>query len=163
MRSHARTCHGSVKVLQKVCLRDLGKPVLVVTTRFVDEVEAPIARNYQARRNILEIPLTRDELLRASDGADALLITLLERLDSEFFKRAPASIRAIATTRPVLTTTSISWQRRIGKSPLLTHRESTRTPTQTSRCYDGWVRRGVRTKLRKRCVRGRGKPRVQRC
>ena len=75
----------------------MGKPVLVVTTRFVDEVEARIAREYEARRNIPEIPFTRDELLKASEGADALLITPLESLDSEFFKRAPASIRVIAT------------------------------------------------------------------
>jgi lactate dehydrogenase-like 2-hydroxyacid dehydrogenase len=75
----------------------MSKPVLVVTTRFVDEVEARIARDYEARRNIRENPFTRDELLEASEGADALLVTPFERLDSEFFKRAPASIKVIAT------------------------------------------------------------------
>ena len=40
-----------------------------------------------------KIPFTRDELIEASEGADALLITPLERLDSEFFKRVPASVR----------------------------------------------------------------------
>jgi len=75
----------------------VSKPVLVITTRFVDEVEARIARDYEARRKTREIPFTRDELLEASEGADALLITPFERLDSEFFKRAPASVKVIAT------------------------------------------------------------------
>ncbi len=73
----------------------MGKPVLVVTTRFVDEVEARIARDYEARRNTHEFPFTRDELLKVSEGADALLITPSEHLDSEFFKRAPASVKVI--------------------------------------------------------------------
>jgi lactate dehydrogenase-like 2-hydroxyacid dehydrogenase len=75
----------------------VSKPVLVVTTRFVDNVEARIARDYEARRNTPDLPFSRDELLEASEGAVALLITPLERLDSEFFKRVSASVKVIAT------------------------------------------------------------------
>jgi lactate dehydrogenase-like 2-hydroxyacid dehydrogenase len=73
------------------------KPVLVVTTRFMDEIEARIDRDYDTRRNPHERPLSRDELLEASSGADALFITPLDRLDSEFFRRVPASVNVIAT------------------------------------------------------------------
>ena len=73
------------------------KPVLVVTTRFMDEIEARIDRDYIARRSPHERPFTCDELIEASSGADALFITPFDRLDSDFFKRLPASVKVIAT------------------------------------------------------------------
>jgi lactate dehydrogenase-like 2-hydroxyacid dehydrogenase len=75
----------------------MRKPVLVVTTLFMSEIEARIDRDYDARRNPHERPFTRDELIAASSGADALFITPLDRLDADFFKRAPASVKVIAT------------------------------------------------------------------
>jgi lactate dehydrogenase-like 2-hydroxyacid dehydrogenase len=73
------------------------KPVLVVTTHFMDGIEARIDRDYDARRNPHERPFTRDELIEASSGADALFITPLDRLDADFFKRVAASVKVIAT------------------------------------------------------------------
>jgi lactate dehydrogenase-like 2-hydroxyacid dehydrogenase len=73
------------------------KPVLVVATHFMDEIEARIDRDYDARRNPHERPFTRDELIEASLRADALFITPLDRLDSDFFKRVSTSVRVIAT------------------------------------------------------------------
>jgi lactate dehydrogenase-like 2-hydroxyacid dehydrogenase len=73
------------------------KPVLVVANHFMDEIEARIDRDYDARRNPHEKPFTNDELIEASSGADALFITLLDRLDSDFFKRVDASVKVIAT------------------------------------------------------------------
>ena len=75
----------------------MHKPVLVVTTHVMDEIEARIDRDYDARRNPRQRPFTRDELLEASSGADALFIMPFDRLDSEFFKRVPASVKVIAT------------------------------------------------------------------
>jgi lactate dehydrogenase-like 2-hydroxyacid dehydrogenase len=75
----------------------MHKPVLVITTRFMDEIEARVDRDYDARRNPHEKPFTRDELIEASSGADALFITPLDRLDSEFFKRLSASVKVIST------------------------------------------------------------------
>ena len=75
----------------------MRKPVLVVTTHVMDEIEARIDRDYDARRNPRQRPFTRDELLEASSGADALFIMPFDRLDSEFFKRVPASVKVIAT------------------------------------------------------------------
>jgi lactate dehydrogenase-like 2-hydroxyacid dehydrogenase len=73
------------------------KPVLVVTTRLPDEIEARIDRDYDARRNPHETPFTRDDVIEASLGADALFVTPFDRLDSDFFKRVPASVKVIAT------------------------------------------------------------------
>jgi lactate dehydrogenase-like 2-hydroxyacid dehydrogenase len=75
----------------------MSKPVLVVTTHHVKEVEERIDQNYDARRNLNEAPFGRQALLAASDGADALFITPVDRLDSEFFKSVSPSVRVIAT------------------------------------------------------------------
>jgi lactate dehydrogenase-like 2-hydroxyacid dehydrogenase len=63
----------------------------------MDEIEARIDRDYDARRNPRQRPFTRDELLEVSSGADALFIMPFDRLDSEFFKRVSASVKVIAT------------------------------------------------------------------
>lgn len=73
------------------------KPVLVVTSHFMDKIEARIDRDYNARRSPDERPFTRDELLEALSGADALFITPFDRLDADFFKRLPTSVKVIAT------------------------------------------------------------------
>src|SRR5580704_16653207 len=75
----------------------MHKPVLVVTTHFMDKIETRIDRDYDVRRNPHERPFTRDELIEALSGADALFITPFDRLDSDFFKRAPATAKVIAT------------------------------------------------------------------
>jgi lactate dehydrogenase-like 2-hydroxyacid dehydrogenase len=75
----------------------MHRPVLVVTTHFLDEVEARIDRDYDVRRSPHEGPFTRDELIEASSGADALFITPFDRLDSESLKRLPGSVKVIAT------------------------------------------------------------------
>jgi lactate dehydrogenase-like 2-hydroxyacid dehydrogenase len=75
----------------------MSKPVLVVTTQHVKEVEERIDQNYDARRNPNEAPFGRQTLLAASDGADALFTTPADRLDSEFFKSVSPSVKVIAT------------------------------------------------------------------
>jgi lactate dehydrogenase-like 2-hydroxyacid dehydrogenase len=75
----------------------MHKPALVVTTHFSDEIEARIDRDYDARRNPHERPFTRDELVEASSGADALFITPFDQLDSEFFRRVSVSVKVVAT------------------------------------------------------------------
>jgi len=75
----------------------MSKPVLVVTTHHVKEVEERIDLNYDARRNPNEAPFGRQALLAAADGADALFITPADRLDAEFFKSVSPSVKVIAT------------------------------------------------------------------
>ena len=41
--------------------------------------------------------MTRDELLAAAEGADAVLITPFDKLDAEFFKRVSPSVKVIST------------------------------------------------------------------
>jgi lactate dehydrogenase-like 2-hydroxyacid dehydrogenase len=63
----------------------------------MDEIEARIDRDYDARCNPQERPFTRDELIDALSGTDALFITPFDRLDTDFFKRVPASVKVVAT------------------------------------------------------------------
>jgi hypothetical protein len=53
----------------------MKKPVLVVTTHYIQAVEERIDLNYDARRNPNDAPFSRKALLLTSDGADALFIT----------------------------------------------------------------------------------------
>lgn len=75
----------------------MRKPVLVVTTHFVDDVEVRIARDFEVRRKPEGTFFTQEELLSASDGADAMLITPFDKLDAVFFERVSSSVKVIAT------------------------------------------------------------------
>src|SRR6267154_6134847 len=75
----------------------MTKPILVVTTRYTKEVEDRIDRDYNARRNPDQLPFSQQQLLSASDGADALFITPADRLDSGFFQKVSPSVKVITT------------------------------------------------------------------
>jgi lactate dehydrogenase-like 2-hydroxyacid dehydrogenase len=75
---------------------DLSKPILVVTYRLTDEVEERIARDFVSRYP-QGAPFTTEELLAAAEGADALLVTSVNKLDASFFARVPSSVKVIAT------------------------------------------------------------------
>jgi len=73
------------------------RPILAVTTRYTKEVEDRIERDYNARRNPKQLPLSQQELLSAAEGADALFITPADRLDSGFFQQVSPTVKIIAT------------------------------------------------------------------
>jgi lactate dehydrogenase-like 2-hydroxyacid dehydrogenase len=73
------------------------KPIVVVTSHFIEAVETRIAREYEARRSVNGGSFKSEELLAAAEGADAMLVTLADRIDAEFFKRVSASVKVIAT------------------------------------------------------------------
>jgi lactate dehydrogenase-like 2-hydroxyacid dehydrogenase len=75
----------------------MTKPVLVVTSRYPQEVEDRIDRDYNARRNPNQSPFSTQSLLSAAEGADALFITPAERLDSGFFQNVSPTVKVIAT------------------------------------------------------------------
>src|SRR6201996_8958913 len=75
----------------------MKKPVLVVTSHFIKSVETRINNEYEVRRKGDGASFTREELLAAADGADAILITPFDRLDADFFRRVSPSIKAIST------------------------------------------------------------------
>jgi lactate dehydrogenase-like 2-hydroxyacid dehydrogenase len=73
------------------------KPIVVVTSHFIEGVETRIEREYEARRSTNGAAFKSDELLAAAQGADAMLVTPIDRIDAEFFKRVSASVKVIAT------------------------------------------------------------------
>src|SRR6202521_2833281 len=74
----------------------MTKPILVVTSRYTKEIEDRIDRDYIARRNPNQFPFSQQELLSAAEGADAMFITLADRLDSGFFQKVSPTIKIIA-------------------------------------------------------------------
>ncbi len=75
----------------------MAKPILVVTSRYTKEIEDRIDRDYNARRNPNQFSFRRQNLLSAAEGADALFITLADRLDSEFFQNVSPTVKIIAS------------------------------------------------------------------
>ena len=75
----------------------MKKPILVVTSHFIKPVDARIESDYEDRRKADGTLFTRDELLAAAEGADAILITPFDRLDAEFFRRLSPSVKVIST------------------------------------------------------------------
>jgi len=83
-------------VPQKEMLK-VTKPILVVTSRYTKQIEDRIDRDYRARRDPNRFPISQQELLSAAEGADALLITPVDRLDSGFFQKVSPTVKIIAT------------------------------------------------------------------
>jgi lactate dehydrogenase-like 2-hydroxyacid dehydrogenase len=75
----------------------MKKPILVVTSHFIKPVEARIESEYEVRRQSDGTPFTRDELLAAAEGADAMLVLPFDKLDAEFFRRVSPSVKVIST------------------------------------------------------------------
>ncbi len=75
----------------------MSKPILVLTEHFTAAVEARIERDFTSRWVAPDSPSRREELLHAAEGAVALFISPVDRLDAEFFRRVPASVKVIAT------------------------------------------------------------------
>jgi lactate dehydrogenase-like 2-hydroxyacid dehydrogenase len=75
----------------------MKKPILVATSRFIKPIDARIEKEYEVRRKTDGTLFTRDELLAASEGADAILITPFDRLDAEFFGQISFSVKVIST------------------------------------------------------------------
>ncbi len=75
----------------------MAKPILVVTSRYTREIEDRIDRDYNPRRNPNHFPFSQQKLLSAAEGADALLITLADRLDSGFFQNVSPTVKIIAS------------------------------------------------------------------
>jgi lactate dehydrogenase-like 2-hydroxyacid dehydrogenase len=73
------------------------KPILVVASQFPKEIEDRIDRDYDPRRNPNTVPFTREQFLAAADGADAIFVTNLDRLDSIFFQKVSPTVKVIAT------------------------------------------------------------------
>lgn len=74
----------------------MSKPIVLVTRRLPDAVEARLAKDYEPRFNPDDKRYTTTELLEKSQGADAILPCHTENLSAEVIAKLPDSIRAIA-------------------------------------------------------------------
>jgi len=76
---------------------NVKNPILVVASQFAKDIEDRIDRDYDPRRNPNTAPFSGERLLAAADGADAIFVTPLDRLDSNFFQKVSPTVRVIAT------------------------------------------------------------------
>lgn len=72
------------------------KPVILVTRKLPDAVEARLSRDYAPRFNPEDRLYPTEELLERAQGADAILACHTEHLDADTINKLPDTIRAIA-------------------------------------------------------------------
>jgi len=72
------------------------KPVVLVTRKLPDAVEARLRRDYEARLNPTDTLYSGDDIVRRAEGADAILPCHTEKFTAEVIARLPESVRAIA-------------------------------------------------------------------
>lgn len=75
----------------------MAKPILAVTRRLPQAVEARAAAEFEARLSPADAPVSAADILRIAAGADALLCCPAEKLDGATIKALPASIKALGT------------------------------------------------------------------
>lgn len=75
----------------------MKKPILVVTSRFINPIDTRIEKEYEVRRKTDGTLFTLDELLAASEGADALLVMPFDRLNADFFRKVSSTVKVIST------------------------------------------------------------------
>lgn len=73
------------------------KPVVFVTRRLPEAVEARLERDYEVRWNADDAVLEGDALVQGAAGADAILTCPTERWTAAILEALPASVRIIAT------------------------------------------------------------------
>jgi lactate dehydrogenase-like 2-hydroxyacid dehydrogenase len=73
------------------------KPKVVVTNRYLPAVEERLEREFDVRRETSGRALSSEDLLALADGADAMFVTPMDRLDAAFFERVSKSVKVIST------------------------------------------------------------------
>jgi len=75
----------------------MEKPIILLTRRLPEAVQARAARDFIARINADDDVPNRADIARRADGAAAILCCSTDRLDRALIDALPASVRAIAT------------------------------------------------------------------
>ena len=75
----------------------MTKPILLVTRRLPPAIEARAARDYDARLNATDAPVTGADILARAEGASAVLCCPAEKLDAATIQALPDSVRVIGT------------------------------------------------------------------
>ncbi len=73
-----------------------SKPNVIVTRRLPDVVETRMRELFDAKLNIDDRPMSRDELIEAAKTADVLVPTVTDRLDSGVLSQSGEQLRLIA-------------------------------------------------------------------
>jgi len=73
------------------------RPILLVTRRLPPAVEARASRDYEARLNATDAPVTGADIVARAEGASAVLCCPAERLDAATIRTLPDSVRVIGT------------------------------------------------------------------
>ncbi len=72
------------------------KPLVIVTRKLPDAIETRMRELFDARLNVTDAPMTRDQLTEAVQQADVLVPTVTDRLDSRILARSGERLRLIA-------------------------------------------------------------------
>lgn len=72
------------------------KPVVTVTRTLPDVVETRMMELFEARLNASDVPMTSDEIIAAVEGANVLVPTVTDKIDSGLIDRLPDSVKLIA-------------------------------------------------------------------
>ncbi|MBV8520758.1 MAG: D-glycerate dehydrogenase, partial [Acetobacteraceae bacterium] len=75
----------------------MSKPILLITRRLPPAVEARAVRDYEARLNPEDTPVTGADIIRKAEGAQAILCCPAERLDAETIRALPPTVKVIST------------------------------------------------------------------
>lgn len=73
------------------------RPKIFVTRKLPAPVEERLRRDYDASLNIDDRPYTAEEIVAGCQGAQALLVTLTDRVDAALLARLPETMRVVAT------------------------------------------------------------------
>ena len=74
-----------------------ARPSIYVTRKLPEAVIARLSGSYQGRLNQEDIPRSPDEIVAGAKGADAILVTPVDKINAELIDRLPDSVRMIAT------------------------------------------------------------------
>ncbi len=73
------------------------KPIVIVTRRLPDTIQARMKELFDARLNLDDSPMSREQLIDAVKSADVLVPTVTDRLDAGIFSHAGPQLRLVAS------------------------------------------------------------------
>ena len=72
------------------------KPLVIVTRKLPDAIETRMRELFDARLNVDDVPMSREQLTDAVQTADVIVPTVTDRLDARILSRAGDKLRLIA-------------------------------------------------------------------
>src|SRR5436309_10290848 len=72
------------------------KPLVVVTRKLPDSIETRMRELFDARLNLDDTPLTREQIAEAIRSADVLVPTVTDEMNEELLKQPDCKLRLIA-------------------------------------------------------------------